>query len=150
MESEINSVADFYVKTEDSFVNAIKVTEDVYRVMKYKELDKINEFAEGTPCIAPFCEDYYRAEIIENRNEEEVRVFFSDFGNTEVVKKEQCLVIPSPMVEVQRFIYQCVWDAGVANKLSVDELKDIFKSPTEIVPRKQVRKTALNLIPQLL
>lgn len=81
-------------------------------------------FTEGTPCAGLFSQDkrWYRAEIYEtpDENASKVKVMFVDYGNLEMVAKENLKQMKSEWIDFPVLMLKCkIW--GITKAETVDE-----------------------------
>lgn len=90
-------------------------------------------------CLAPFEGDYYRGEITQYCEGSQVRVFYSDYGNIELVRKEELYEMPPELRKFPRLISHCRWDCMIAKEFPEEKLKEMFEDiRLPITPQFQV------------
>ncbi|KHN79325.1 Zinc finger protein GIS2 [Toxocara canis] len=70
-------------------------------------------------CMAPFCETFYRAEILTVDKREGCEVLFVDYGNKEVVSREDIYLIDSALSDVIRNSPRVAFECRLADVMGV-------------------------------
>ncbi|ODN02993.1 nuclease domain-containing protein 1, partial [Orchesella cincta] len=89
--------------------------------------------AVGILCLAPFDGDHYRAEVIASEAGGKWKVFFIDYGNTEILNATELLTIPEELKADSRLCAFAYWDKVLASEKTGEELASCCDLETETV-----------------
>lgn len=135
----VNESLTFWCQPADS-EDLEKITSCLAQVSQaddHKPIDK-GSFSPGSPCLALFAADdlWYRAKVIE-KDEEELSVFFVDYGNTSKISYGHVREIPADLMETVPLALLCemegfdpargTWSSGVADEFSAITTDKVFQ-----------------------
>ncbi|CAL8089042.1 unnamed protein product [Orchesella dallaii] len=127
----------FFVQlTTPAFIKfAARVGSKIVEVIRSGKCKQLTHPAVGSLCLAPFEGEHYRAEIIAREADGKWRVFFIDYGNTEIMGDLDLLGIPDELKEEPRLCIFGYWDQVLAGTKKADQLfETCFDAETETMP----------------
>lgn len=98
--SQVNSPSDFYVQPFAGIAEGIMKVQAATQELIDKGITSLPKMTPGMYCVARFSEDFYwyRAKIIDIIDDK-VKVFYFDFGNTEIVEPSRIMPMAKSISE---------------------------------------------------
>lgn len=111
----VSSPSEFWIQTQNYANELNKLMDNIYHLYKDSGKDVVRNPAVGLYCAAKAEDgDFYRA-VVSEVGETEVKVFFVDYGNTEVVDRINIRTLPDEYRKLPRLALKCAL-AGVRPK----------------------------------
>lgn len=135
----VNESLTFWCQPADS-EDLEKITSCIAQILQaddHKLIDK-GSFSPGSPCLALFTDDdfWYRAKVVE-KDEEELSVFFVDYGNTSKISYGHVREIPTDLMETVPLALLCemegfdsargTWSSGAVDEFSAITTDKVFQ-----------------------
>lgn len=135
----VNESLTFWCQPADS-EDLEKITSCIAQVSQadHHKLIDSGSFPLGSPCLALFTDDdlWYRAEVIE-KDEEELSVFFVDYGNTSKISVAHVREMPADLMETAPLALLCEmegfdsargsWSSGAVDEFSAITTDKVFQ-----------------------